>query len=233
MIPYLPPEPVQFPSTQLALTSPNGLLAAGGDLTPEWLLEAYRRGIFPWFSDDEPVLWWTPDPRCVLYVHKVKCHRSLKKTMKKPQWQVKFDTCFEAVIRACGETPRAGQTDTWITHDMLNAYSQLHELGYAHSVEVFWEDRLVGGLYGVQIGKMFYGESMFSLKSDASKIALVMLCRQLQNWGFEIIDCQVESAHLLHMGAENISRAEFESTLARLSGVPFTPQKWTHLTQYV
>lgn len=231
MIPYLPPEPVQFPATHLALNEPNGLLAAGGDLTPAWLLEAYSRGIFPWFGEGEPILWWTPDPRCVLYVDKVKRHRSLRKTMKKPQWQVKFDTCFKTVMQACGETPRPKQEGTWITPEILNAYTQLHALGYAHSVELFWNGELVGGLYGVQIGKMFYGESMFSWKSDASKIALVTLCDQLKQWGFELIDCQVENEHLLHMGAENIPRTDFEATLFRLTRAPFAPQKWTNLAQ--
>ncbi len=225
-MPFLPEQPVQFPPTDHALDEPNGLLAAGGALTPEWLLAAYRRGIFPWYSPGEPILWWSPDPRCVLRVNRVHVSRSLRKNMKKPQWSVRFDTAFERVMRACAETPRSGQDGTWIDEGMIRAYGKLHEMGYAHSVEVFWEGELAGGLYGVQIGRMFYGESMFSRRSDASKIALVYLCRQLQAWGFELIDCQVETGHLMRMGAELLSRQDFETALSRLVNAPFVPQKW-------
>lgn len=231
MLPFLPEQPVWFPPTHHALSEPNGLLAAGGALTPAWLLAAYRRGIFPWYSPGEPVLWWSPDPRCVLRVDQVRIARSLRKTMKKPQWSVRFDTAFEQVMRACAETPRPGQDGTWIDEAMIRAYVRLHEMGHAHSVEVFWYEELVGGLYGVQIGRMFYGESMFSRRSDASKIALVHLCRQLQAWGFELIDCQVETDHLMRMGAELMSRQAFEAALARLVNTPFAPQKWTELIE--
>lgn len=227
MLPFLPEQPVQFPPTDRALLDPNGLLAAGGALTPEWLLAAYRRGIFPWYSPGEPILWWSPDPRCVLRVDRVHVSRSLRKNMKKPQWTVRFDTSFEQVMRACAATPRPGQAGTWIDEAMIRAYCSLHEMGYAHSVEVFWADELVGGLYGVQIGCMFYGESMFSHRSDASKIALVYLCRQLQHWGFELIDCQVETEHLIRMGAERMRRADFEAAIARFTKVGFAQQKWS------
>ncbi|HID00559.1 MAG TPA: leucyl/phenylalanyl-tRNA--protein transferase [Piscirickettsiaceae bacterium] len=227
MLPFLPEQPIRFPPTHQALSEPNGLLAAGGALTPEWVLAAYRRGIFPWYSPGEPILWWSPDPRCVLPVDQVHISRSLRKTMKKPHWSVRFDTAFAQVIRLCAQTPRRGQDGTWIDQAMVEAYSALHQMGYAHSVEVFWHDELVGGLYGVQIGRMFFGESMFSLRPDASKIALVHLCHQLQQWGFEFIDCQVETAHLRRMGAVLLSRHEFEHALQRLLHVPFAQQKWT------
>ncbi len=226
MLPFLPEHPVMFPPTDHAMLEPNGLLAAGGALTPEWLLAAYRRGIFPWYSEGEPILWWTPDPRCVLRVDRVHVSRSLRKHMKKPQWAVRFDAAFERVMRACAETPRPGQDGTWIDETMIRAYCALHEMGYAHSVEVFWADTLVGGLYGVQIGRMFYGESMFSHRPDASKVALVHLCRQLQHWGFELIDCQVETDHLMRMGAELMPRRSFENRLQHLVALPFPQQKW-------
>ncbi len=226
---WLPESPARFPPTHLAAHDPNGLLAVGGDLTPEWLLEAYRHGIFPWFNVDEPILWWSPDPRCVLMTDRVKVRRSLRKVMKKPNWHVRFDTQFETVIRACAETPRRGQEGTWLSERMIHAYTTLYALGYAHSVEVWWDDELVGGLYGVSLGKVFFGESMFSWRADASKIALVRLAEQLHQWGFEMIDCQVPTDHLISMGATLLPRAAFETRLAHGLNQVFPARKWTAL----
>jgi len=223
---WLPPTPARFPPTHLAAREPNGLRAVGGDLTPEWLLEAYRHGIFPWFNADEPVLWWTPDPRCVLLPEAVKVRRSLRKVMKKPGWRVTFDADFETVIRACAETPRPGQSGTWLSERMIHAYTTLHSLGHAHSVEVWWEDELVGGLYGVSLGRVFFGESMFSHRSDASKIALVRLAERLQAWGFNMIDCQVPTDHLISMGAILLPRSEFEARLHAGLQQVFPARKW-------
>ncbi len=227
---WLPESPARFPPTHLAAREPSGLLAVGGDLTPEWLLEAYRHGIFPWFNADEPVLWWTPDPRCVLMTDQVKIRRSLRKVMKKSGWRVSFDTQFDRVIRACAETPRPGQEGTWLSERMIHAYTTLHSLGYAHSVEVWWEDELVGGLYGVSLGKVFFGESMFSWRPDASKIALVRLAQQLQAWGFRMIDCQVPTDHLMSMGATLLPRAEFERILNEDLNQIFPARKWHDIT---
>lgn len=223
---WLEPYPVSFPPTKLSLTDPNGLLAAGGDLTPEWLLCAYLQGIFPWFNNDEPVLWWTPNPRSVLFIADLIVRKSLKKTIRKQKFKITFDTAFTEIMQNCAKITRRGQNGTWISDKMLNAYQQLHKNGYAHSVEVWQEGELVGGLYGVAIGKVFFGESMFAKVSDASKIALVALCSQLKEWGFEIIDTQVETQHLKSLGAKNISRTQFESQLKRDTLKPFLPQIW-------
>jgi leucyl/phenylalanyl-tRNA--protein transferase len=214
MIPWLPPEPV-FPPVELALTEPNGLLAAGGDLSPERILTAYRNGIFPWFSAGEPILWWSPDPRMVLFPAELKISRSLAKVLRNKPYEVTLDTAFMEVIGACAGTPREGQNGTWITAEMQAAYGKLHELGYAHSVEVWMDDKLVGGLYGMALGRAFYGESMFSWRTDASKIALAHLCEHLQRRGFGIIDCQMETTHLASLGARPIPRSEFVSLLSR------------------
>ncbi|HKM15423.1 MAG TPA: leucyl/phenylalanyl-tRNA--protein transferase [Marinospirillum sp.] len=202
-----------FPSPNLALKEPNGLLAFGGDLSPERLLLAYEQGIFPWFNEDEPPLWWSPAPRMVLYPTDIKISRSLNKRLKREEFQISFDTCFAQVINQCAIS-RQATTGTWISADIQTAYNQLHQQGYAHSVEVWQDKQLVGGLYGLALGGIFFGESMFSKVSDASKIALVKLSQHLQQQGFSLIDCQVYSDHLASLGAAQISRELFLHTLA-------------------
>ncbi|MBS4098927.1 MAG: leucyl/phenylalanyl-tRNA--protein transferase [Sulfuricella sp.] len=214
-----------FPPLQAALCEPNGLLAAGGDLSPERLLDAYSRGIFPWFSQGDPVLWWSPDPRMVLFPDELKISRSLRKTLRKGDYQVRTDTAFRAVMQACA-APRDGQDGTWISEEIVAGYCRLHELGLAHSVETWMEGELTGGLYGVALGRMFYGESMFSTRSDASKIAFTHLVRQLQRWNFGVIDCQMKTAHLASLGAREIPRGEFAARLAELVNLPGFPGKW-------
>jgi leucyl/phenylalanyl-tRNA---protein transferase len=225
MIPWLPPEP-RFPPVELALAEPNGLLAAGGDLSPERIVAAYRRGIFPWFSAGEPILWWSPDPRMVLFPAELKISRSLAKVLRNKPYAVTLDTAFAKVIAACAGTPRDGQNGTWITAEMQAAYGKLHELGYAHSVEVWMNGKLAGGLYGMALGQAFYGESMFSWRTDASKIALAHLCVHLQRRGFGIIDCQMETAHLASLGARPIPRSEFIALLQRIAMADFSPGHW-------
>ena len=225
MIPWLPAEPV-FPPVSRALRDPNGLLAAGGDLSPQRLLAAYRQGIFPWYSAGEPILWWSPDPRMVLFPEALKISRSLAKTLRNADYQVKLDTAFDAVIAACAATPRPGQHGTWITAEMKIAYRRLHALGYAHSVETWRDGRLIGGLYGVAIGRAFFGESMFSLERDASKIALAHLCRYLCVHNFGMIDCQMETAHLHSLGARPMPREAFLARLASLVAQGDAPGHW-------
>ncbi|MEN8214161.1 MAG: leucyl/phenylalanyl-tRNA--protein transferase [Pseudomonadota bacterium] len=198
-----------FPDPRLAETEPNGLLAIGGDLSVTRLTKAYCAGIFPWFSEGEPLLWWSPDPRLLLFPDKVHLSRSLRKVLRRDDYRVTFDTAFEEVMLQCAAAPRDGQSGTWINDEMITAYNALHERGYAHSVEVWRGQHLSGGLYGVAIGSAFYGESMFSLASNSSKIALVALARKLQHYGFAFIDCQMETPHLLSLGAETLSRAAF------------------------
>lgn len=195
---------------------PSGLLGVGGDLRPHRLLLAYANGIFPWYSEDQPILWFSPDPRCVLEPAKLHIGRSLRKSIKKRRFDVRMDTNFEAVIDGCKHTPRPGQEGTWITTDMRDAYLRLHELGFAHSVEVWEGETLVGGLYGVGVGGLFAGESMFSHASDASKTALVWLVRQLGRWDFGLIDAQVHTHTLEHMGAEEISREAYLERIGEL-----------------
>jgi len=203
---------LKFPPVDHA--TPEGLLAAGGDLSVPRLLEAYRQGIFPWYSAGQPILWWSPDPRAVLFPDKIKISRSLKKTLRKDQFRVTADQAFRQVMLACAG-PRKGETGTWITEEMVEAYCQLHEYGYAHSIETWMDGKLVGGLYGIGIGRVFFGESMFSRVNDASKVATVYLCRQLDAWGFELIDCQIASPHLFTLGAEEISRNQFRKLLTK------------------
>jgi len=203
-----------FPPLGRALRSPNGLLAAGGELSAPRLLEAYRHGIFPWFNPGEPILWWSPDPRMVLVPGEFKISRSLAKVLRNAAYEVRCDTAFEQVMRGCA-APR-GHHGTWIHEDMIAAYGALHELGYAHSVEVWIDNHLAGGLYGVSIGRMFYGESMFSHASNASKIALAHLARQLERWQFKMIDCQMNTPHLASLGAHEIPRSEFITRLQEL-----------------
>ena len=218
MIPWLNAD-TPFPPVETALRSPNGLLAAGGDLSPSRLLEAYRHGSFPWFNPGEPILWWSPDPRMVLIPGEFKTSHSLAKVLRNSAFEVRIDSAFEQVMRGCA-APRTGQQNslpgTWISADMIAAYVALHNLGYAHSVEVWMADELVGGLYGVSIGRMFYGESMFSRVSNASKIALAYLAGQLERRRFDMIDCQMHTPHLASLGARKIPRREFIDRLQDL-----------------
>jgi leucyl/phenylalanyl-tRNA--protein transferase len=225
MIPWLAATST-FPECERALAEPNGLLCAGGDLSPARLIDAYRRGIFPWTSAGEPLLWWSPDPRMVLVPAALKISRSLRRVLRAGGYRVGLDGDFAAVIRACAETPRRGQPGTWITPEMQYAYTRLFELGLAHCVEVFIDDRLVGGLYGVAIGKMFYGESMFSRASNASKIALAHLCRFLDENGCSLIDCQMKTGHLASLGAHEIPRADFLRRLRELTALDAPPARW-------
>jgi leucyl/phenylalanyl-tRNA--protein transferase len=201
------PDDLIFPDPDLA--EEDGLLGVGGDLKPERLLLAYRNGIFPWFSKGEPIMWWSPEPRCVLYPENLNVSTSLRQALKKGGYEVRFDTCFTDVIRYCSATKRKGQRGTWITKEMVEAYIRLHELGYAHSTEVFIGGELAGGLYGVAIGMTYSGESMFHLRPEASKIALYYLVQRLKDWKFPLIDCQVTNPHLLSLGAEEMPRKEF------------------------
>lgn len=214
-----------FPPVDTALRDPNGLLAAGGDLSTERLLEAYAKGIFPWFGDGDPVLWWSPDPRMVLWLHELHVSRSLRRAIRPTHVTVTFDAAFPQVMAACAE-PRDGEGGTWITPEMLDAYTRLAALGYAHSVEVWSGGELAGGVYGVALGRMFYGESMFSRHRDGSKVALVYLVRQLKRWGFELIDCQMSTPHLASLGAREIPRAEFLQHVERLIRLPPAPSPW-------
>jgi leucyl/phenylalanyl-tRNA--protein transferase len=204
-----------FPPPERALREPNGLLAAGGDLAPERLLAAYRRGIFPWYGEGEPLLWWSPDPRMVLLPEEFRLPRSLAKRLRRRDYEVRADSAFAEVIAGCAQ-PRGGATGTWITPEMRAAYTRLHALGHAHSVETWIAGRLAGGLYGVAIGRAFFGESMFTRVADASKIALAHLVFQLRRWGYGLIDCQMNTAHLARFGAHEIPRAAFSRRLAEL-----------------
>ena len=224
MIPWLDVED-PFPAVSHALREPNGLLAAGADLSVARLIEAYRHGIFPWYSEDQPLLWWSPDPRMVLFPTEFKHSRSLKKRLRRRDYEIRTDRAFEAVMRACAE-PRSSQEGTWITAEMIAAYGTLHRLGIAHSVETWIEDELVGGLYGVALGRMFYGESMFARARDASKIALAHLTKQLERWNFGMIDCQMKTAHLASFGAREIPRADFMRKLQELVNYRSRPAEW-------
>lgn len=202
-----------FPPIEQALTEPNGLLAVGGDLSSGRLLSAYQHGIFPWFDENQPILWWSPNPRAVLFPEALNVSRSLRKSMRNRGYQVTYDQAFPAVIAACQTTPRGEQSGTWITEEMKASYTQLHYLGYAHSVECWSEGALVGGLYGLSIGKLFFGESMFSTKTDASKVAFAHLAQSLHQAGFPLIDCQISNPHLNRLGATTIPRKEFQHYL--------------------
>ncbi|MBP7489373.1 MAG: leucyl/phenylalanyl-tRNA--protein transferase [Azospira sp.] len=216
----------EFPPLATALSEPNGLLAVGGDLAPERLLAAYRRGIFPWYSPGEPILWWSPDPRMVLFPAEFKVSRSLGRTLRRGGYEVRLDTAFARVIAACAQTPRRGQHGTWIVPEMQAAYRRLHELGLAHSVETWVDGELVGGLYGIALGRMFYGESMFSWRSDASKIAVAHLARYLERLGFGMVDCQMHTAHLASLGAREIPRDDFIARLDALVAAGSAPGPW-------
>lgn len=216
-----------FPPVSCALREPDGLLAAGGDLSPARLLDAYAHGIFPWYSEGQPILWWSPDPRMLLRSDGVHLSSRFRRSLRGSSWQARADTAFGAVIEACASTPRPGQRGTWITPAMRAAYVELHRLGYAHSVEVFDGDRLVGGVYGVAIGRMFFGESMFSIASGGSKVALATLAHRLRQWGWPLIDAQVENDHLRRLGAEAWPRERFIATIGGLCGQPGVPGRWT------
>ncbi len=205
-----------FPPLENALTEPNGLIAIGGDLSLSRLLAAYKQGIFPWFSDGDPIMWWSPNPRMVLFPAELKISNSLAKTLKKIPFEIRFNTDFRQVITACSHTLRSGQPGTWITQDIIEAYCAMHSGGYAISAECWLDNKLVGGCYGIKIGKMFYGESMFHHVTDASKVAFVSLVQKLEAEGVIMIDCQMKTAHLTSLGAREISRDSFAQLLLRL-----------------
>jgi leucyl/phenylalanyl-tRNA--protein transferase len=222
---YQIPDELLFPDPELA--EEDGLLGVGGDLSPARLLLAYASGIFPWFSKGEPIMWWSPAPRCVLRPEKLKISTSLRRALKKGTYEVRFDTCFEEVIRQCSATKRKGQRGTWITKEMVDAYILLHEMGYAHSTEVFMDGEIAGGLYGLSIGGTYSGESMFHLRPEASKIALYHLVERLKAWKFPLIDCQVTNQHLLSLGAEEMTRKEFLKQLTTNREKPGHNGRWT------
>lgn len=224
---WLDPEdpPNAFPHIDDALVEPEGLLAAGGDLGSARLIEAYRRGIFPWYDDGQPILWWSPDPRCVLRPREFHVSRSLRRALRKSSMEIRFNTVFSDVIRACAE-PRPSQTGTWITADMIVAFERLHDEGWAHSIEVWDGGELAGGIYGIAIGRMFFGESMFSRLTNASKFGLLALSRIMSDEGFALLDCQVVSAHLTTLGARMIPRSEFAAILAEACEPPLAFEKW-------
>jgi leucyl/phenylalanyl-tRNA--protein transferase len=224
MIPWLEPHD-PFPPVATALREPDGLLAAGADLSETRLIDAYSKGIFPWFSEGQPLLWWSPDPRMVLFPPELRISRSLAKRLRRRDYEIRTDTCFETVMRACA-APRAGQDGTWITTDMIAAYSALSRRGIAHSVETWVDGELAGGLYGIALGRMFYGESMFARAADASKLALAHLVRQLQRLDFGMIDCQMKTAHLASFGAREIPRSEFMLKLQELVNYPMQSGEW-------
>ncbi|MBU8977925.1 leucyl/phenylalanyl-tRNA--protein transferase [Lysobacter sp. MMG2] len=224
----LPSEPdAPFPPVEDALRQPDGLLAVGGDLTPTRLLNAYRHGIFPWYSQGQPILWWSPDPRTVFATDAVRLSSRFRRSLRRSHWDVRADTAFAQVIRACADTPRPGQRGTWITPEMRAAYERMHALGHAHSIEVFDGDRLVGGIYGMAMGRMFFGESMFSAESGGSKVALAALAWHLRDWGWPLIDAQVENDHLLSLGAQCWPRPRFVAAVAELTQMPGTVGTWS------
>lgn len=204
-----------YPFPDIESASEEGIVAVGGDLSPGRLVSAYTRGIFPWFSEDEPILWWSPDPRFILFPKNLKISKSMKSILRKDTFQVTYDMDFKKVIKACASSPRKGQEGTWITKDMINAYSKLHELGYAHSVEVWQNKKLVGGLYGISLGTAFFGESMFSKVSNASKFGFIKLIERLKIKKFDLIDCQVFTNHLASLGAEEVNRIDFLNYLSK------------------
>jgi len=226
-LPILDPlQPNQnFPAIETALTDPDGLLAIGGCLSSQRIINAYQQGIFPWYSSGEPILWWSPNPRLVLFPKNLKISRSLKKTIRKGNFQVSYDQAFSQVMQHCA-APRKKEYGTWITEEIYQAYTQLHQQGVAHSCEVWFDNELVGGLYGISIGQVFFGESMFHKKTDASKIAFHSLVNQLSEWGYQLIDCQVHSNHLSSLGAEEIDRKQFLSLLQRYCSIHPNKTAW-------
>jgi len=226
MIPWLNGD-TPFPPHEFAMENPNGLLAAGGDLSPERLIQAYRQGIFPWYSAGDPILWWSPDPRMVLYPDELRVTRSLAKVLRNRPYEVRFDTAFDRVMANCA-APRINQQGTWITPELRAAYNGLHRLGYAHSIETWIDGELAGGLYGVALGQVFYGESMFTRVRDASKIALAHLVCFLRRAGYRIIDCQMHTDHLESLGAKEIPRAEFLRALRELVDYDVPVERWSY-----
>ncbi len=216
----------EFPAVEQAETEPDGLLAVGGDLSTPRLLKAYASGIFPWYSDGQPILWWSPDPRTILQPEQIRVSRTLRKNIRRSHLTLSIDQAFQQVITACA-APRQTQSETWITQEMQQAYLNLFQQRHAHSIEVWDENNLVGGLYGVAVGSVFFGESMFSHCNDASKIALVFLCRMLLSWGYRLIDCQVYSEHLLSLGAEEVPRSVFCDHLDRWCKTEPSPDSWS------
>jgi len=229
MIPWLRNDH-SFPRIDTALDEPNGLLAAGGDLNPARLLAAYRLGIFPWSSPGQPLLWWSPDPRMVLYVDEFRLRRSLAKAVRRNRFEIRVDTAFTQVMIGCATAPGRGLRSTWITSDMVGAYTELFRQGYAHSIEAWREGRLAGGLYGVTIGRMFFGESMFTIVPDASKIAFVHLVGILRARGFPLVDCQQQTAHLATLGARPIARTAFAKEIASLVSAAAPNEPWRPVT---
>jgi len=227
-LPRLPADPeAPFPPASLALREPDGLLAMGGDLSPARLLNAYRSGIFPWFSEGQPILWWSPDPRWIFPTDGVHLSSRFRRQLRRSPWRLSADTAFDAVLDACAHTRRAGQDGTWITPGMADAYAALHRLGHAHSIEVFDGERLIGGLYGVAVGRMFFGESMFSGESGGSKVALAGLAHWLRGWGWPLIDAQVHNPHLAFLGARPLSRTAFLDQVRGLATAPGRVGPWT------
>jgi leucyl/phenylalanyl-tRNA--protein transferase len=221
---YLLTEKLIFPPPQMATR--DGLLAVGGDLSPDRLLQAYRMGIFPWYAEHEPIMWWSPDPRLVLYPKRLHVTKSLRKTINHRTFRITFDQAFARVIAACAAARGAGREGTWIVTEMRNAYQRLHDLGYAHSAEAWQGDQLVGGLYGVSLGGSFFGESMFTRVSNASKVALVALVRQLERMAFDMVDCQIRTEHMMRFGAQLIPRARFLKELTQSLSVPTLRGRW-------
>ena len=219
--------PIDYDFPPLDAASPEGLLAIGGDLCPDRILSAYRRGIFPWFSGNQPILWWSPNPRAVLLPSQIRISRSLKKNIRNRGFRITTDRAFVDVVKECAKD-REQQKGTWITTEMRDAYTALHGRGHAHSVETWQNGELVGGLYGISIGKAFFGESMFARVTDSSKTALVGLSTLLTNWEYHFIDCQVRSSHLDSLGAKCIPRNQFSKMLERAIRVPVAPHHWTH-----
>jgi len=228
-LPILDPlDPAQeFPAIDSALTEPDGLLAAGGCLSPQRIIKAYQEGIFPWYSHNEPILWWSPNPRLVIFPEKLIISRSLRKTIRKQTFKLTYDHAFPQVMQYCA-APRGKESGTWITEEMYLAYTTLHQQGVAHSFEAWFDDELVGGLYGIGIGQVFFGESMFHRKTDASKVAFCCLIQQLTEWGYQLIDCQVHSDHLSSLGAEEINRSEFSKLLARYCALSPSNLAWNN-----
>lgn len=230
MIPWLAPETLYFPPVETALEEPNGLLAAGGDLSSARLIAAYSQGIFPWYNENAPILWWSPSPRCVLFPDELHISKSLAKCLRQQHFTVTADQAFADVMRGCAG-PRNYTDETWITSAMFQAYCRLHEQGIAHSVEAWQDGKLVGGLYGIALGYVFFGESMFSLASNASKVAFVHLVKALQQAGFTLIDCQVSSSHLQSLGAREISRNDFQAKLKNATKITPLASPWHIINQ--
>lgn len=214
-----------FPPAEQALEEPDGLLAVGGSLAPRRLLHAYRNGIFPWYNEGEPILWWSPNPRLTLLPDRLRVSRSLRKILRRQEFQISFDRAFEAVIEGCA-APRPKAADTWITPEMKSAYIAMHQMGIAHSVESWYDNELVGGLYGIAIGQVFFGESMFSRRSNASKTAFAVFVPALIEWNYALVDCQIYTGHLAGFGAEEMPRSDFLTLLNRYCERPASPQAW-------